>query len=284
VVRILLFWAIFVALLVTAQLLFRVRAIKSYLLFVIVIPYAWAFVAMSEHRPLSEVGLHRRGAVRAFLTGAAVAVGVQTAMNLAFWALGFLRLAGVNPDASTVDGIGQLLFRDPVASVAACLATGVAEELLFTGVTARIAWRSYGFTGGVLAWAGAVFLTHMGNPSAGIAFIPASICGGVLWVALYVATGSLWATIGLHALHNFLLGGILAYRVSGYSGVGLLRVNLSGPTWVTGGALGPEGGIVLPLLMLAVGISLRSRGQHRTHRITSHQPSSTPRVAVRRNR
>ena len=112
--------------------------------------------------------------------------------------------------------------------------------------------------------------------SAGIGFWPAAIVSAVIfgyahhgnsgedWIGLFnVAgfgllaclllrrTGNLWMPIGLHAAFDW--GETYFYGVanSGHSWPGhLLNSSSSGPAWLSGGTVGPEGSVLLTVLMI----------------------------------
>ena len=93
---------------------------------------------------------------------------------------------------------------------------------------------------------------HLANPNStwlaatGITFL------ALLLVYGYVRTGQLWLPIGLHAGWNIFQRS-LGFPVSGFELPGLLKINVSGPELWTGGAFGPEAGlIVLPICALGV--------------------------------
>jgi membrane protease YdiL (CAAX protease family) len=88
---------------------------------------------------------------------------------------------------------------------------------------------------------------HMANPNSswlaamGITFL------ALLNVYGYVRTRQLWLPIGLHAGWNIFQRSF-GFPVSGYELSGLLKINVSGPELWTGGAFGPEAGlIILPI-------------------------------------
>jgi hypothetical protein len=58
-------------------------------------------------------------------------------------------------------------------------------------------------------------------------------------------TRQLWLSIGLHFSWNFFLGPIFGFPVSGITSFTLLQVEISGPDLFTGGAFGPEAGLVV---------------------------------------
>lgn len=271
----LLFWTGFVFLLVATQTLFRVREVKSYLLLALSLPFTWSFVWLVERRSFHDIGLRRIGAFKALSVGALAAVGVHASMCLIFAFSGFLTIHGIS-SAARSGGVMALLYGSPVTSVAGTLATAISEEILFTGYTMGTATRGYGPKAGMFAWATAVFLTHLGNPSGGLSFLPVSLCAAYLWFSLYASTGSLWTTIGFHWMHNFILGGLLALPVSGYVTRGLLATTLEGPIWLTGGSAGPEGGLVVPSLMVVCGFafSKAARAKRPGHTVPC-DPAST---------
>ncbi len=69
--------------------------------------------------------------------------------------------------------------------------------------------------------------------------------GGVAYGLAFVLTGRIWLGLGLHFAWNFVQGPVLGFIVSGHVlGGGFLRITDNGPDWLTGGAYGPEGGVV----------------------------------------
>ena len=67
----------------------------------------------------------------------------------------------------------------------------------------------------------------------------------------YIRTKQLWLSIGLHIGWNFFEGVGFGFPVSGLDIYPLLRINVTGPELWTGGAFGPEAGlIVLPSLLV----------------------------------
>jgi hypothetical protein len=97
---------------------------------------------------------------------------------------------------------------------------------------------------------------HIANPNASwISTITISLAGVFLGLGL-VLTGRLGISIGLHLTWNFFQGNVFGFPVSGSRfGVSLIETELTGPVWLTGGAFGPEAG-VLGLLAMLIGCML----------------------------
>ena len=184
--------------------------------------------------------------------------------------------------AGAYDVVGRdewtvLQWSAPAAAVA------FREELLFRGIIQRVSEERLG-TWLALALASAWFgLQHADNPNADLADgLMIALFGGVLLGACYLATRRLWLAIGVHAAWNLVEGGVFGTPVSGYAIPGVLRSSLSGPEWLTGGAFGPESGVVTLAVCSAASVALlviaRRRGHLRPPRLRSSGGAGTGRA------
>ena len=87
-------------------------------------------------------------------------------------------------------------------------------------------------------------LAHIFNPNAGWISTLGIIAAGFFLAFGYLRTRQLWLPIGLHIGWNFFLGPVFGFPVSGLEPFHLLGLNVSGPDLITGGAFGPEAGLV----------------------------------------
>jgi len=98
-------------------------------------------------------------------------------------------------------------------------------------------------------------IQHLLNPNSGSIFMVAAgiFLAGLFLAFAYVRTRQLWLPIGLHIGWNFFEGPIFGFPVSGIKAEGLFVHEPIGPELITGGAFGPEAGlIILPALALGV--------------------------------
>jgi CAAX protease family protein len=132
----------------------------------------------------------------------------------------------------------------------AFLLVGFFEEFLFRGYNQLTLTQGIGF------WPAAILLStvfggsHLENPgeawigALGAAFI------GLFWCLTLRRTGSLWFAVGMHASWDW--GETFLYSVpnSGLTVPGhLLKSSFHGSRWLTGGSVGPEGSVLVFVLI-----------------------------------
>jgi membrane protease YdiL (CAAX protease family) len=109
---------------------------------------------------------------------------------------------------------------------------------------------------GALVLSSALFaLLHVSTENTSVLSLTGLLFDGLLLGSAYLLTGQLGLCIGLHSGWNFFQGAIFGFPVSGDLEPGsLVQLEQAGPTWLTGGAYGPEGGLV-GVLAAIVGVA-----------------------------
>jgi membrane protease YdiL (CAAX protease family) len=93
------------------------------------------------------------------------------------------------------------------------------------------------------------FACHAANPS--LSWEHWRGCRGLFLAFGYLRTHQLWLPIGLHIGWNFFEGTVFGFPVSGLGYFRLIEQTSLGPEIATGGAFGPEAGLViLPVTLL----------------------------------
>jgi len=202
-----------------------------------------AYVRRFERRALAELSV--AGGGRELFGGVALGLGAF-ALSIAI-----LALLG----AYRVVGMGEPL--PVVLALLSAIAAGTIEEIVFRGVVFRLV-EEWGGTWTALAISSLLFGgIHLLNPHAtALGAIGVVFEGGVLLAAAYVLTRRLWLPIGIHAGWNFAEGGIFGVPTSGAPTTGIVRGEIVGPGWLSGGVFGPEASIVAVLVCVVLGTVL----------------------------
>jgi membrane protease YdiL (CAAX protease family) len=235
----------------------------------------WGFFAMGaaglgfgyllDRRTLADYGLGLDGQWwRDAGFGVALGVGLPTIVLLTQVAVGWTAITAVLPtptggtfgfgSTSAVVGLALLIpFFVVQASVEEILVRGYLLTNLAEGTAGLIGkWAS---VVGATVLTGALFgPLHWTNPNATLLSVTNITLYGFLLGACYVLTGRLGIACGFHIAWNYALS-LWDFPVSGLeTGISLVGTRTTGPELVTGGAFGPEGGLIaLPLLALGTG-------------------------------
>lgn len=219
----------------------------------------WIAARFLDHRPFSAFGVTPDrawwrefgiGVAAAFIAFGLIFIVFRLAGWIDFTGYGWER-AGTRPFALAIGGYFLKM-----------LAVGYYEELMSRGyhLTNMVEGFTFGGeTGRRRAIAAALFtsslvfgLLHAGNPNFTAASLAGILMAGVILGLPYLLTGRLGFAIGLHFAWNFAQGAVFGFPVSGMPfRESLIQHRVTGPEWLTGGAFGPEAGLI-PLVILAL--------------------------------
>ncbi len=129
------------------------------------------------------------------------------------------------------------------------------EELLSRGYQLQNLADGINLVWGVIISSAVFGILHLGNPNATWISAVGIFFAGIFLAYGYTTTKELWLPIGLHIGWNFFEGVGFGFPVSGMDFFRLTRITVTGPELWTGGAFGPEAGlIVLPALALGMAL------------------------------
>jgi hypothetical protein len=183
------------------------------------------------------------------LAGIGIAFLQMGGIYLLMLGLGWLNFEGFawqfDPIGAVVTGV--LLF------LATFILVGWSEELLSRGYHLQTIASGTNLLWGVIISSAVFGILHFRNPSATWVSTAGIFLAGVYLAYGYIRTKQLWLSIGLHIGWNFFEGVVFGFPVSGLDIYALTRITVHGPEIWTGGAFGPEAGlIILPALALGV--------------------------------
>lgn len=163
------------------------------------------------------------------------------------------------PTAALIGG-GMLTFvpapatdvgRTMLLSIAVLAPAALTEELLMRGYPFTVLRSAWGWPAASALTSIVFGVLHLQNPGATPGAIANVIAAGVFLAGVRVVTGSLAAAWMAHFAWNWVLAAGFHAAVSGLPfGTPGYRLHDSGPDWLTGGAWGPEGGVVASLGMV----------------------------------
>jgi uncharacterized protein len=232
----------------------------------------WLAGRFLDRRPFADFGFHLGGGWWLDLSfGMALGALLMTAVFLAELGFGWITVTGAF--RSLVPGTPFALAILLPTTVYVCV--GFYEELLSRGYQLRNAAEGLNLpvvgprNAVILAWvlSSAFFgFLHASNPNATPSSTFNVALAGLMLGFGYVLTGELAIPIGLHITWNFFQGSVFGFPVSGLKplGAAFLSTDQDGPTLWTGGAFGPEAGLlgpaamVLGCLLIALWVRLRS--------------------------
>jgi uncharacterized protein len=205
-----------------------------------------------DRRTFSSLGLQiDRQSLVDLLVGIGIAALIMGVIFAVQWGAGWLVIDGfaweMETSASLLDPLGTALILFIFVSWQ--------EELLARGYWLQNLADGIGLRWAVILSSAVFSLLHMANPGANVMAAWGLFISGLFLAYGYVATRRLWLPIGLHIGWNFFEGPIFGFPVSGLDFPGLILHTDTGHELITGGAFGPEAGLVL-LIGLALGAGL----------------------------
>ncbi|MEJ5240807.1 MAG: type II CAAX endopeptidase family protein [Anaerolineales bacterium] len=209
----------------------------------------WLWLRWVERRAFATLGFLRQSALPAYGRGFLVGVILIGVVVFLLWLLG--------AEITLVSVTTPWWWRVMAAFLLlpAWMVQGAAEETLLRGWVLPVISVRHGLAIGLAASVILFAALHAFNPGlTPLALVNLALFG--LFAALYaLREGTLWGVCACHSAWNWALGSVLGLAVSGGEfEQGILNLQINGPEWITGGAFGPEGGLVTTIaLLLALG-------------------------------
>ncbi len=213
----------------------------------------WLAGRFLDHRPFADFGFHiNQNWWRDLAFGLVLGALMMTGVFLVEWALGWVTIVGrfqvEDPKLAFAQSIlYQLVFMVGVSLFEEMRSRGyllrnLAEGFNFPALGSRKAI--------LLAWLVSALLfglSHADNPNATAVSTIAIALAGLLLGLGYILTGSLAIPLGLHTTWNFFQGNVFGFSVSGHAeltSMTFIATKQTGPELWTGGAFGPEAGLL----------------------------------------
>lgn len=222
----------------------------------LVILVSWVMTRFLNRKPLSAIGLwFHDSTFRELGLGMLLGFVMMSGIVLVELVLGYIHVAwrGLTlAEAASVIAVSGVTF---------ALAAS-AEELVFRGYAFQTLMQMITFAPAVAVMSLLFGIGHLFNPHATLLGTANVVLAGIWLSFAYLKTRGLWLPFGLHFAWNFAQTTIYAFPTSGLAleDRKLWTLEQTGPDWVTGGAFGPEGGVLATIaLLLGTWYVLKSR-------------------------
>jgi len=195
-----------------------------------------------DHRSFVSLGLRiNPRALWDILLGISIAGAMMLLIYIIEWTAGWLQFEGFawqrdSSDSVLVDSLEMLLLFCIVAFDEELLSRGYHLQNLEDGI--NLPWA-------MLLSSVLFAFMHSYNPNFSFAAWVGLFAAGMFLGLAYVLTRQLWLPIGLHIGWNFFEGTVFGFQVSGLETFRIIEQNVQGPPIITGGAFGPEAGLIL---------------------------------------
>ncbi|HEV2397734.1 MAG TPA: type II CAAX endopeptidase family protein [Candidatus Sulfotelmatobacter sp.] len=150
---------------------------------------------------------------------------------------------------------GSDLLRVTVSWTIAFVLVGLAEEFLFRGYLQYTLTTGIGFWPAALLLSALFALVHTQNPGEDKIGLISIVVFALVFCLILRRTGDLWWIVGFHAGWDWTQTFFYGVPDSGILPKGnLFNSTFTGPTWLTGGSVGPEASVFTPVVLILIAI------------------------------
>jgi membrane protease YdiL (CAAX protease family) len=211
------------------------------------IVFTWLWMWLWEGRAPWTVGLERDGAAMKYLRGLALGFLSFTAVVGLLALTGSVELEGGDPSQQGLGALGGV-----VIVFIGWVVQGATEEVVTRGWLMQTLGIRYKAWVGILVSSLVFTVLHGLNPNLSLTALLNLTLFGVFAAFYALREGSLWGICAYHSVWNWVQGNFFGLEVSGIETSGGILLNMmeTGNDLWTGGAFGPEGGLVVTVVLL----------------------------------
>lgn len=236
------------------------------------------WVRLVERRPFHTIGFRPRRMLIATPLGIAIALLFTTAVMGVLVALG---MAGRTPPGA--DPVGVAALQGIVIAAVMYAVQASTEEMIYRGWLQNVLALRPGAPLAILVTTVAFTFAHADNDGFGLMAGINLTLFAIFLSLLALRTGGLWASCAWHAAWNWSLNNVWGVPLSGIppEGGSAMSWALTGPSLLTGGAWGPEGGLLATAVLAGgtVWAALWHGMGDRKAAMPAPPPAAAPRLA-----
>ena len=207
----------------------------------LILPLTYLFRRFLDGETVLSLGLATTGGwLRDMVAGLLLGTVLIGAIFAVEWAMGWLTVEGFRWQVQSP----LLVLVNLLIYLLLMVAVAFYEELAYRGYILQNLNADWAVIVPVVASSLLFGLFHGLNPNVTWLALINIFLAGVVLAACYLVTRSLWLPMAFHFSWNVVQGAIFSYPVSGLQAEGLLLTSTGGNPLLTGGAFGPEGGLL----------------------------------------
>jgi membrane protease YdiL (CAAX protease family) len=214
----------------------------------------WAWLRFWTERPFATLGWDKPVRWSLFLRGVGAAFVMVTVV------CGVSAAWGVTSSPGLLSKIGPAAYALRLASLLAFFVQGPAEETLFRGWLMPVIGVRYRPWIGVIGSSMLFSLAHGLNRGMTMFGFVNLFLFGLCAAVFALRDGSLWRAGAWHGAWNWTMGDLFGFTLDGSPRIGLFTsMDARGPAIISGGAFGPDGGLVCSAVLLTAIVFLSCR-------------------------
>lgn len=213
--------------------------------FSLIIFFLWLWIRFFEGRAFYTIGFTKQNALKKYFRGFLIGLGMLTVVVGTMAILGLINFdkANITFDSNTLWVVFVMLI--------GYMIQGASEEIIFRGWQLQVIGARYKPWLGILISSIIFALLHSLNSGVTIIAIVNIFLFGILLAFFVMRNNDIWAACGWHSAWNWAMASIYGLEVSGSHKIGsILNLSSSGPTYLSGGAFGPEASIITSVVLL----------------------------------
>jgi membrane protease YdiL (CAAX protease family) len=215
----------------------------------LVIVSFFLYIKFVEKRPILSIGLGSNNKLKKYLKGALIAIIMQLSYFAIVILSGWGEILSVPKYATNAFGTAAIGYT--LLFLVAFIIQGASEEVVVRGWMLPVLSKHYKVSTSIIISSLFFGLLHLNNPNITALSVVNLILFGIFAALYTIHDDSLWGIFAIHSIWNWVMGNVLGLPVSGMilGKSSIIETNLIGPTWLTGGSFGPEGGLIVTLIL-----------------------------------
>lgn len=203
------------------------------------------WVVLVERRNIGSLGFEKKQWIKKYLRGFLIGVFMLSICSITYVFLGAAEYDNLATGGSKVV-LGVLIL------LVGWIIQGATEEIMTRGWLMQVIGVRYNVPLAIIISSTIFGAMHLFNPSVSKLSLANLALFGVFAALYAIWEEGLWGICALHSAWNWTQGNIFGFKVSGTEPAGgaLLAFKSTGSDIITGGAFGPEGGLVVSFILI----------------------------------